>query len=127
MPNTREKLIELLIGADDYCNDTCNEGCNVCKYNGNVDCAYSVHADYLITNGVTFAEDINVPTKWIPVSERLPEESDYYLAITDTEIIITVPYSVKHKAFNAFDDNRDTKNEIPVTHWMPLPPPPKEE
>ena len=48
----REKLIELLICADDYCNDNCNKGCNVCKYNGNVDCSYNVQADYLIANGV---------------------------------------------------------------------------
>ena len=29
-------------------------------------------ADALIANGVTFAEDNNVSTKWIPVSERSP-------------------------------------------------------
>ena len=67
MPNTREKLIELLIGADDYCNDTCNEGCNVCKYNGNVDCAYNVHADHLISNGVYISQpcDAKPSDDWI--------------------------------------------------------------
>ena len=29
----------------------------------------TIAANHLIANGVTFAEDTNVPTKWIPVSE----------------------------------------------------------
>jgi hypothetical protein len=36
-------------------------------------------ADHLIANGVTFAEDNNVPSKWIPVTERLPESEKIVL------------------------------------------------
>ena len=31
-------------------------------------------ADHLIANGVTFAEDNNVPSKWISVKDRLPQD-----------------------------------------------------
>ena len=31
-------------------------------------------ADHLIENGVTVGKDNNVPSKWIPVTERLPEK-----------------------------------------------------
>ena len=99
MPNTREKLIELL---------------------KNIDVAMPITtAEYLIAGGVTVQ-------KWIPVSERLPEKSNYYLAFTDTGIIGVLPFSAQYKLFNAFDGD-GTKHNIPVTHWMPLPEPPKGE
>ena len=64
--------------------------------------------------------------KWIPVTERLPEKSDYYLAFTDTSVVCVLPFSVQYKLFNAFDGD-GTRHHIPVTHWMPLPEPPKGE
>ena len=134
MPNTREKLIELLIGADDYCTDTCNEGCNVCKYNGNVDCDYNVHADHLIANGVTVQ-------KWIPVTERLPEEDGDYLTCCnygewlqisilcfskDGDNIWGGGFSGEKNVFYYDYDGVNVSQEY-VTHWMPLPEPPKGE
>lgn len=54
----RERLLEIL---------------NVPIYpHENVDPLEAV-ADYLIDNGVTFATDNNVGSKWIPVTERLPK------------------------------------------------------
>ena len=77
-----------------------------------------------IENAPAVVTDNNVGSKWIPVTERLPEKSDYYLAITDGKIICVIPYSVKHKVFNAFD-NASGAYQIAVTHWMPLPEAPK--
>ncbi len=64
--------------------------------------------------------------KWIPVTERLPEKSDYYLAYHGSGYIGILPYSVQYKLFNAFDGN-GTKYAMDVAHWMPLPEPPKGE
>ena len=74
--------------------------------------------DHLISNGVTVQ-------KWIPVSERLPEKSGYYLTEIRKGNEMVLAYSSRHRAFNAFDE---VENEFPVdvTYWMPLPEPPKE-
>ncbi len=59
--------------------------------------------------------------RWISVTERLPEP--YTWALVSAE---------KHKvAFDAFYDGAQWKNavlnNVIVTHWQPLPQPPKEE
>ena len=77
-------------------------------------------ADYLIRHGVTVQE-------WISVKDRLPEESGYYLVFENIGRSEVLPYSKKYKAFNAFDDSYSESNVISVTHWMPLPQPPKGE
>ena len=71
------------------------------------------------------AEDTNVPSKWIPVTERLPEASDYYLykakgIYRGLKNGVGVSYFM-HKAKKWQKTNGDF-----VTHWMPLPEPPKE-
>ena len=119
MPNTREKLIELLceVIETDGCSGHCNfPPCYLVK----------ACADNLIASGVTFATDNNVGDKWIPVTERLPEKSDYYLAFTDTDVVGVLPFSVQYGLFNAYDGN-GKEHYIDVTHWMPLPQPPKGE
>ena len=148
----REKLIELLICADDYCNDNCNKGCNVCKYNGNVDCYYNVQADHLIANGVTFqTRDIHWATeqaykngkeagkpKWISVNDRLPTEEaeeferewgetpDFLVMIEGAYLPTKLYYDWENDEW--FKINTALKREkYKVTHWMPLPEPPKGE
>ena len=106
MPNTREKLIELL----KECFDT---GCY----------SFDDIADHLITNGVTAQQ-------WIPVTERLPEGE--CLAVS----MLTGPvYKEMLIGYVAEASNWDTGYEcesdgeiLPnVTHWMPLPEMPKGE
>lgn len=98
MDNVREKLVELL---DNFHRD-------LSPYAGNekffiVDDNIE-QAEYLIDNGVTVQE-------WIPVSERLPTESGTYLVACDEGRVSW------HFYYNTFPDR--------VTHWMPLPTPPK--
>ena len=67
-------------------------------------------------------------SEWISVKDRLPEESGTYLAYTEY-IIYVLKYSAIHKLFNVYDSFEEETAQklcINVTHWMPLPEPPKE-
>lgn len=60
--------------------------------------------------------------KWIPVTERLPEENDVVL-ITDGYNTGTA-FLIDGYGWNSPFDDVNTSH---ITHWMPLPKPPKEE
>lgn len=66
--------------------------------------------------GMKDAADTNVGCKWISVKERLPEDKkdEYVLVVCDYHGKISVETRKKW--------NIDSS----VTHWMPLPEPPKE-
>lgn len=62
--------------------------------------------------------------RWIPVTERLPEKvGDYLVRIDDNlrpnRAIKILPYFHSHGWMSE-------SKQFPVTHWMPLPQPPKE-
>ena len=59
-----------------------------------------------------------VPGKWIPVSERMPENDVAYLC-WDNRYVTTYAF-----IFGAWQANQFVAKNI--THWMPLPNPPKE-
>ena len=67
--------------------------------------------------------------RWIPVKERLPENIGLYLVI-ETHWLDGSP-GIKIAKWNTIDwftADRKSKEITPrVTHWMPLPEPPKEE
>lgn len=72
------------------------------------------------------AADVVEWPRWIPVMERLPEQGKRYLVIrydhvTDTPFIDIL----WHDAHDLWW-NRLYKGNYNVTHWMPLPEPPKE-
>ena len=71
-------------------------------------------ADYLIANGVTVQE-------WISVDDRLPKKDEIVIICTDKNFI----YAGELVGDTWFLDN-DSWTET-VTHWMPLPQPPKGE
>lgn len=97
-------------------------------------------AEYLIAEGVTVQ-------RWIPVSERLPEEHDSVfkqfagtehwaegmpMAVSDTVLAVVEYESGKRKvqALHTQDGHFHIGTLYKakrVTHWMPLPEPPKEE
>ena len=108
----REKLIEFIRKADkeDYLSRTQDEH-------------YAAMAGSLIANGVTFAKDINAHSKWIPVSERLPKRNEKVLVCDAREDYVSI--------WENFDDGLWFGDEITwatedITHWMPMPEPPKE-
>ncbi len=103
---TREKLIELLEEAEGLANNDVP--------------SLEQIADFLIAHGVTIQ-------KWIPVTERLPENDQWALCF------------MKDKSFGTFrvfqwnyidwqwNDGNEWYDENDVTHWMPLPESPKGE
>ena len=105
--DVHEKLVELLLQEDGVCEPS---DCKYCGVKGS--CGYYRIADRLIANGVTVQE-------WIPVTERLPEDSDNVLVCHKNGLVTTNAWLGAHWWF---------KNERnPITHWMPLPQPPKGE
>ena len=95
MPNTREKLIDLLGETVADCMPT--------------ECLCEV-ADHLIANGVTVQ-------KWIPVSERLPDWRDGKVLVFTTYGI-----SICERTLNSRWKGQHANW---ITHWMPLPEPPE--
>ena len=103
MPNTREKLIELISQV---------------QYLGGLE---EKVADHLIANGVTVQ-------KWISVKERLPEGRSFI--VKDTDGYVGEAYLRDGKIYWMCDDCEDFWRDVKpvdVTHWMPLPMPPKGE
>ena len=104
--DVREKLIYLLTG---YSIDT------------QPDVEYL--ADHLISNGVTVQE-------WISVDDRLPEYSNDGFA----DAVLVTDGFVQHMAYFVggewrFAESGEIKEPMwyRITHWMPLPKPPKGE
>jgi hypothetical protein len=112
----REKLIELIADHCPHQEKRCI-GCDPGKHY-HPECKveqFGKIADHLIANGVTFQQ-------WIPVTERLPENDDDVLVYAWD--IMLARYRTGDRKWHAdwfpFGDGE-------VTHWMPLPTPPKGE
>lgn len=121
----REKLIEL-VGQLQYC------GCEVTDEVVMNYVENHVLVDHLIANGVTFATDNTVGGKWIPVTERLPENTEKVLALSKSRfgngyLSWLVRYNPDAGAFYDYDSEWGNIKIHNITHWMPLPEPPKGE
>ena len=111
----REKLIELIEQAEEQADKRCDfaENCDQCPAdNQGIDCLDWLKADCLIANGVTIQ-------KWIPVTERLPEQGQ--------EVIVFSGGVVKGSVFAYHFWNKDFQSWQHITHWMPMPEPPSGE
>ena len=115
MPNTREKL-EVIAHLGDHI--TYKEGIGIC-YDSTL--AKVIEDAYMtLKNGVTVQE-------WISVKDRLPGTQVEVLTYSECN-------GVRSACLLASDDKttmwylcRTDKLSIAVTHWMPLPKPPKGE
>jgi hypothetical protein len=74
-------------------------------------------ANFLIANGVTVQQ-------WIPVTERLPENDQYALCVMEDGSFRVFQWNYIDWMWN---DGNEWWQEKDVTHWMPLPEPPKGE
>lgn len=87
-------------------------------YDNNVRCDQKIEglADDVIdivANGLTVQE-------WVSVKDRLPEENTTVIVATDNGIVFQCLYS--YDGWDLWDDN-----DINITHWQPMPQPPKGE
>lgn len=111
-------------------------------------------ADYLIDNGVRLEAEqatsdkaskvveIDQFNKWIPVTERLPEIGGCYIVALkykydfEKEYTYDTDVATFHFGYdrgyidgqwNTYVDWDEGQQYLHVTHWMPLPEPPKED
>lgn len=86
-----------------------------------------LHAPYITKNDIEAAPTVY---GWVSVKDRLPDHSCTVLAYHDYGGMQVLDYSMKHKLFNCHDWNKKTELDSikieSVTHWQPLPEPPKE-
>lgn len=120
MMDVREKMVELLKTSACPSTFICDP---TCKYYGFDDCFSERFADYLIDHGVTVQE-------WISVEDRLPEENHD----GSVNAVLVTDGFVQHMAYFTrgewrFAESGEIKEPMwySVTHWMPLPQPPKVE
>lgn len=118
MPNTREKLISLIRYARRDIERICKEhdDCLECPAAWRVkDCKSGFIADRLIAGGVTVNE-------WVSVEDRYPSHGDVVLIYTKHKEIQTFQWDATTQTW--VGDSYDYATMF-VTHWMPLPEPPK--
>ena len=145
----REKLIELISEAHSW---SAEEACfNDATYADQL----RIEADHLIANGVTLrGRDCHWATeqaykngyedgkkdavKWIPVTERLPDLELEEVKTDDNDLVPCLAVRKHPRAKNGkytakvwydgygFLDGISNDVTDEVTHWMPLPEPPKE-
>lgn len=111
--DAREKLVELLVEFVEV--DAWDNGEFIEK-----DIDFKEIASNLIANGVTVQQ-------WISASDRFPERTGSYIVCTDKGAICTAkfysdfPTGFRYKEQH-WNNSRLNKH---ITHWMPLPQPPK--
>ena len=135
--DVREKLVELL---SEKCMETCKQRkgyvCSVeeCKRSKEKCCGF--YADHLIVNGVTVQE-------WISVKDRLPEKDGSYLVVSNYfgnhqsinvrsfakagETVSEYDLAGEKNIWYRYDSEYGYVSTDYVTHWMPIPQPPKGE
>lgn len=108
--DTRKKLVEL-----------------ICRFCGGLAVSditppygYENFADFLISNGVTVQE-------WISVKDRLPEAGGYVVCIAKRNPFSRFMPMVARIEKNGWVNPITEQYITEVTHWMPLPNPPKGE
>ena len=117
--DVREKLVELI-------KEGIRKGLRA-RGDDRLDYSFEDVADYLISNGVTVQE-------WIPVTQRLPDnkEHDWVLAqVVEDNGFMHIPKVMEYRQQRNdwFEETYGWLSEhngaFTVTHWMPLPEPPK--
>lgn len=99
------------------------------------------YKEFLTTEALDLAIKALEQTEWIPVTERLPEETGEYLVYTDSDEIFIKPYDEYERDFGywyeEFSEETGGKigeewrsaddNCMKVVAWKPLPEPYKED
>ena len=108
--DVREKLVELLQNAKAAMKSE-NLSCDIARN--------MFVVDFMMANGVTVQE-------WISVEDRLPEEDGYYLCCIKSSLFPDRVYiDILECDKGSFEEGHIYTDT--VTHWMPMPQPPKGE
>ena len=119
--DAREKLVELL--EPHMSGLACEYESGSCELTSCRSCNARNIADHLIAHGVTVQE-------WIPVKDRLPEPKhefdarNWYLVALSNGVVKELAYEFHNHSVFGYGWR---EKAYPVTHWMPLPQPPKVE
>lgn len=151
METAKEKLIKLIQNGGGFkCGDDAGTfadiPCDGCRYEASEDCMAERIADALIQNGVTIQECgmdckncwktkiVNPVQEWVSVDERLPEQCGMpvlMVAVNKFGQQAIVKGFSNYDCPSGFLTNEKEYDHIwdawKVTHWMPLPEPPKEK
>ena len=111
MMDIREKLVELLKNAKSAMKSE-NLSCDIARN--------MFVVDFMMAHGVTVQE-------WIPVTERLPEAGEYVVCIAKRNPFSMFMPMVARIEKNGWANPITEQYISEVTHWMPLPLPPKGE
>ena len=125
--DVREKLVELIEKASYECDEGTRDLYDMREVADGI-------ADFLIANGVTVQE-------WISVKDRLPEKDGSYLVVSNYfgnhqsinvrsfakagETVSEYDIAGKKNVWYRYDSEYGYVSTDSVTHWMPLPQPPK--
>lgn len=136
--DVREKLVELIVWIEDQMMRAYPYTTDQFRIETTV--------DHLIANGVTLQEDckdcaeatqncivklqeqiaeLRSAQEWVSVEDRLPEESGMYIVTANdghAQRVSFVQWQKKNRIWNL----TGARSYWRVTHWMPLPKPPKE-
>ena len=96
--------------------------------------SYTFNAETLFTEALAYIQQLEAAApKWISMEERLPEISDLVLVIANgkpkenIELINAELIASYWGDEGWIADGYDGWDKLKVSHWMPLPEPPKEE
>ena len=85
---------------------------------------------YRTDNVYEDAKDTNVPGKWIPITERTPEDESYILVSFENATMVDIARYEEDDEGGSFypgdDEDPYSKYGIYVNAWMPLPEPYRE-
>lgn len=118
----KEKLIEA-VGSFKFLIESC--GCTIGEYI----VPYSIQeplVDHLIAYGVVISNS-ETTTKWIPVTERLPDKNGEYLVSGAWRGEPAKTWICEFVVIGNVGGWANPARKPVVTHWMPLPEPPKGE
>ena len=124
--DVREKLVELLGSVSCNGNGESLGSCpdrkyGICGEMANLSyCVIQNTANHLIANGVTVQE-------WISVKDRLPEAGGYVVCIAKRNPFSRFMPMVARIEKNGWVNPITEQYISDVTHWMPMPNPPKGE
>jgi len=102
-------------------------GANECRIHGfcSVECEHYFDYEEEITDLNARIAELEAAQRWIPVSERLPEDTERMLTIVCDAFEDTTAISILQHYGDGDWFSWDSGRYV-VTHWMPLPELPKE-